>query len=1804
MDPSIPTPVDIDTVSPVLQPVNIDTQPEGSPAPTAPVAEARSKKASYGVGELLGKSQAEIQAAILMGKEDDLRKEASAKINALNEQKRIQSVIDLTNKQGKTLTLEQFETLRKPPSDPNAVFEDGYAQKYLDNIFPTSTTMNGTDMDNAMAVAPDVVMSDVDKAKTHLSNYDYARRRFEDLEQSQANQGWVPYLYDEARTVIPFYSMAKLSGWMKTQPSVSGILPGTNLDEQTRALLRLPGPEFREKFDYIIDALSGHNGADKNWIDNGNLAVARQYANAVLGMSTSDVGLQNLNTAIDVSTLPIAAAAKLGMKSVLSVRTALKDAVKSAGKEAVTGPASVAEALGDTGSAATLRASDNIVNDMKDTTQPVTNSANLNIPNDPIARARQALPSAMITDTQNIAANGRPLSQELLNRIVQDQNVASKAIVDVIEKTAAVQRISLEEAGPIVMNRIKEEVKNQNPGIRNAIADIGDPVWNPFSKTYDFPVKVFSWTGEQFSTEATARRFMAEHGIAEAEVAGKSGAHVYVPEDVFLKPDTTGVGTHVPTRFEVSAADREVKIKQFQPEVKLNKQGKPIGYSNKEFQVGEIEPKLRPELNHVPISVDENGSIKFHPTLKTGEDVARASIEQRGLGYHINIWKPLNEGQSIIKDLMINLESTKSIASRGGVDAWFNSIFPIGHLRTSDVTLSPFETLQRKTAGYSVSNFQKLLQNEVKYIQDVAHGRVRVDPVTGEDHNAILSYIRTLSPITSWNAKNKWADFKRALELAPSLKDAKGNNGYLWQNPYEISEGWRENFKRAPSFEEIRAWLAFRRNYENDRVFRSVREYTNKARLGAEQHNISYVDRNGNKQQSGFFEGVQLKSLPGGEHPIAIFDGGSVRIRMSNQIGGDWRKISDEIAKGESVATEIYKPKLRPLKGIPEVGTNYVRYVVTPTANRETKNLSWDQVNRLSGGHFNYDHEFAVKEADVQETRAGNTTYHSYERDKFFSFVNGRAQGKQITNVLNEVKRLLKAGDETAARDIFENGFKGENGPAMEWKDFLSKTKPGRDDAGNVTSPLINVNEPFYVVRKGKSILDMDNSLQNRYGHYNDRGEWTSTFQDRTKSGSLADQYKVGYTEERDADSPMQLRNIGSKNNPIYKFEPAKMIDPITTMNRALNEIIRSSVMDDMKIAGVETWLREAEPWLKAKNISEIRSSPWKFFKNADSKNAFRNDADPTVVANLLSNRFKTQQFIGTPSKYDLFMQDTAQKISDWSYDLLGPKGELVPTWAFTKLTSPVKLLRAMAYHAKLGLFALPQLLTQSQTYLTIAALSPRAAPAGTYAALLTQWAKFMEINPEALAHLDGWASKMNIPGLHKFKAGEWKEAYEEMHNRGFPNIGGEYGPLDTQLGHKYTQGIGGDILDAGQMFFKMAEQNVRYGAWFTSYVEYKAANPAIKAMSKTDWDKVLNRADDMSGNMTRASASMFQSGPLALTGQFLTYQKHLAEMYFSNRMSNLDRLRMHLMYGTMFGATGAFGVAGLPLGETIRKAAYDNGYVVGDNWLSSMLIEGLPAAGLAWLTSPDGDPKKGNWYNVGDKFGVGGLTYLRDAMKSDQSMWTFIGGAATSIAANTWGNTEGVRRSSWEMMHGSMMTGNDNDAVFKMTLDQWVDVFKEISSVDAGRKAFVAVQFGKWLSKNDGYQADVSKANGIFMALTGLNLQNAADNYVMGEAIKDRQNDQKKALNNFTREFRRAIMDGENDDYESFQKHMGNAYAYLKAYDYPIEEYPKAVSIASKNWETRINSIRQEFYTKNVPAGKEDKYGDAWTRFLQTQGQ
>jgi hypothetical protein len=128
-------------------------------------------------------------------------------------------------------------------------------------------------------------------------------------------------------------------------------------------------------------------------------------------------------------------------------------------------------------------------------------------------------------------------------------------------------------------------------------------------------------------------------------------------------------------------------------------------------------------------------------------------------------------------------------------------------------------------------------------------------------------------------------------------------------------------------------------------------------------------------------------------------------------------------------------------------------------------------------------------------------------------------------------------------------------------------------------------------------------------------------------------------------------------------------------------------------------------------------------------------------------------------------------------------------------------------------------------------------------------------------------------------------------------------------------------FLNAGTLFFREGEKSTRLGAWHTAFREFREANPT-GPISKDDIGKILQRADLLTVNMSRASNSMLHTGVMSLTTQFLTYQIRLAELFMGSRLGattgerTLARLRLMTFYSALYGAPSAIGLTGLPSTE------------------------------------------------------------------------------------------------------------------------------------------------------------------------------------------------------------------------------------------------------------------------------------------------
>lgn len=1108
---------------------------------------------------------------------------------------------------------------------------------------------------------------------------------------------------------------------------------------------------------------------------------------------------------------------------------------------------------------------------------------------------------------------------------------------------------------------------------------------------------------------------------------------------------------------------------------------------------------------------------------------------QAGTGYYIKINRPLDETRPIVRDLF-QTTSASETPSRG-LNAWFNSL--VGRFRTPDEVLSLNQRENRKVATYGPAVLLKMAHEEIKAIKDLKSfafpGTTKLE---------------------------KWQAWKQTIERARDMYDPiTQERGYFFKTPGDLEDHYLRYFQRSPDEQEVGAYFAYTRFVEMDRALRNILVYKHKSRVGTETHRTSFLNpETGERMFSSWFDGVIRKELPRTDDRILLNIGknqGSESLEWGDRINTQKRKqIEAGIKEGRYKVVEVYDPENRPLTGFSakaDKENSRVRFIVTEKL--ETKGLSYDQVPRRGGGHFDYEAEHYVKQARISPfLRGGRYFKHLYEGDTTVFALGNRGVGLKLLPFMNEAKNLIAKKDFTAARKVVEDNL------PMSYDEFQGWFRPHKVD-GKMVPARLNLSEDFSVVPRNTLIGDMDNSLAQKY---------SGTFENGTRKGSLARQYQVQYTGERDADVLKQVFDRGSKDNPLFAYEDAKLVDPVTSIDRAMTRIVNSQFMDDYKIFSIEHWLKEAQKYLKLDDINEIWNSPFYFFNNAQSKTAFRAEASPEIVNRLLTQRMQINQFVGMPTATDTILHSAGQKLADTIYEKYGPT-KLDPSWMLPKISDPFRFLRAVTFHAKLGLFSVPQLMVQANTWVNILSLAGiKHTSAGTMAAFFHQLSR---INPKMADKLDEIATKMKLPGLSSWKPGEFREAQAELAKTGYEHVGGEYALRDDVMNPKMVQSGGKKFLDWGTIFFKEGERSVRIGAWYTAYREFRETNPTGR-ITNFERKSILERADMLSVNMSRASSSILHQGVFTIPTQFLSYQMRLAELFTGKRISNMDRLRMLSWYSGIYGMPTGLGLSGFPFGDYVRKSALDHGYTVGENWITSLMMEGIPSF-IGALATGQGDIKKGNFYNIGERYGVQGFTTLRDALRSDKTMWDILGGAAFSTISNTWAGTDGFTNSMMSFIR-------DDDQYFPLKVDDFVDIFKEISSVNNSWRMIMALNTSRWLSKKGTFIDSSSVANTIWQSVSGLQREEVTDLQLMTWLHKDQVELEKYVMQKAEAEFRKGIRTRDENPEQS-NAYFKRALAYLNIGGYPQEKRPAFIAQASRDNESLIDQMSWNFY-KNAP--------------------
>jgi hypothetical protein len=1122
-------------------------------------------------------------------------------------------------------------------------------------------------------------------------------------------------------------------------------------------------------------------------------------------------------------------------------------------------------------------------------------------------------------------------------------------------------------------------------------------------------------------------------------------------------------------------------------------------------------------------------------------------VKGDGRGFYVAIEKPFKETDNIVRDGLIETGQTDTPTSLFGM-------FTKG--RTPDDTLSKLQNENRKISTYVPQSFLEFVKDTSENIRAMRKGVTELD-AQGNRVSANL-----------FGNKKRMREWERVVKLGRTLddKDNPGMKGYFYKSPMEFEEAFQQNIGRMPSQVETAAYFEHVRLHEIDRVLRASADYRNKSRVGTEKHNFGFIDEEGKVVRSPDFEGVRRSKLPLGSEGVIMIVGKTLKETQVKQVDGLSKalakELKDGVKEGRLQVIEVYAPEHRVFEGI--AGDARVRWVVTNSL--ETKPLSWnDQVPRRGGGHWEYDYDFYIKQAKMHEEPFKNIIRKWYEGDTTVMPMSIRAQGVEVSKHLDEVRKLLKAGKTKDAEAYAKANLH------VAPKEVLSWFKPSMLN-GKKKPPRLNLDEPIQLVPKDKMIVDIDNTLKARHG---------AAFRDGTTRGSLNKQNQVQFTGERDSYELTTLVDNGTRGKPLYAWEPAKMVDPMPMMNRALQRIVNSRFMDDYKTFSVEHWIKEAENFLDV-NKADLRANPYFHFHNP----RFLNGAPQDKVDALKGAHYQIEQLIGKPTTLDAQLHSVSQKLVDSIYERVGGRAALLTDAALSKTKDPYTYARSMAFHAKLGLFNWVQLLVQMQSMAHITAVAgPRMAVSGSAASVAALLVR-RNMSPEIMKFYDDALVKMSYPGMVAWKPGEFTEAIRTLDQTGFRHV--QMGPLamiDDAANPRIVQGAVGNFLDAGTGFFRTGEKAVRNVAWFSAYKEFRRDNPT-KRITNQVRNQILNRADDLYVNMSRASNSALHKGIFSIPFQFLTYQLRLMEQmlpFAGKRLTTAEKARVYAVYGGLYGFPVATNVTGVPFGDFIRKAALENNVDVHESWIQGAL-DGLPSMVLSLVT--------GKQYNVGDRFGIQGFETLREFTRGDRPWWELAGGAAFSTLRDTFGHSDGFVQAMFSAIRG--------DGEFDFQLEDFVDPFKAISTVNNAWRGLAAIHTGRWMSRKEIYLSDVSAANAFFMTAVGLQPQQVADMHLMSWAMKDQKELEEHVTKQFVLEFRRGLDARKVGNLEQANAYMKRAFVYLHIGGLRQDMWPAAISRATQGNESLIESMEWDFYQEKVSPERQEGAKEQLMRNMQ----
>lgn len=1821
--PALPMSIDDDTKD--FPPFSVD---DGLTIPAVPqlpenVVQSRAAKADLGLSGKTDVTQDTFAASIKDGKEPEARADAANQVT----QSRIQFAQDMI-RQGKVNDIEAITNLVKPV-DPDMVVETHYADAYLNHLdWPKqedkidSWVTNDTGVLDAFKLKGTGLASRFEYLRTLKQNAEgeQAERPFWDTLDSQGNT--VPGRSDEIlKDIITFgaYGEVQKRGNVEGTGFFSGLGIGTNLWEQKVALFNIQKDEdFKSQIDKIYNSMP--------------IGLRSEFLSAMIGMSNSEVFLNNFMTAANVAPFASDAkgiaklafsAAKSPTLAMQTAKTAVIDMVKQAPRIEVPPQVAAPAVAGNLPESSVRKVVIDKINELSGK-------------NDPVQDLKDRLFEYSRVDREQVLANPGTLGREGANRILDvydssDANFASTVLADPTKGGA--QRVNVAPTVEVEdrVKKIQAGLADLHRGPDNQVLQVSKPIYIPGLNVHVHNVALGTADGELFSSaeeaQVVAEHYMGlpvkgtlirtpendkiwaeySHYIKVAEEQGRPDAAELLRERLYSRVTRHEEGVTIEKQEPVITGIKLSKKSEGIYDI-LDKDGKRLSevnvtprdngkfldvnwigdrsFNKVDLGVSGLRSLLRQLKSEFP-DAKELGGFRTSGArpMPGGAGISMASVKQQGTGYYINKVVPLPLDKNFVTDGLIttkfetsdprdlplyDIKAYRKDMKEGNVSTgvppgWASGLANavLGRARTPAERLSQAENINRLTAKHGPSILLGMLQ-------DGSGPIVKIPPL-------------------------EWKDFDRLTRYAMKAHNEGTKIPGIWfNNPDEIEKWYLQNLNKTAPQHMVDAYFAFKKIMLDDLSMRSISVLGKKMRIGAMQHAISFNNKDGERVTTNFFEGVRIQELPRDHLNILVSreNAKDSAVMRSDRINPKNRKeLEEDVRNGRAKVVQILDPKSRPLG---DIASKRVEYVVS--YNHEEKPLSFAPLNRMGGGHFIPEWDWYIKQPSTEIERGvgndlGKDVTH-YNGMKTIMSMQTKAQGEEVLPHLEAVRQLfLKHASRTKGlEEDAINRFENEGGaiPHDYLEDAVEANRKtgipfhkhmewyfGNEDHG----PYLNLHEPLVVLPKNRDLLDMPagQSLINKY-HKPSEGK---IFMDGTKDGSLMAKMMTEFTGERDSEELYTMVNKGTKQDPIFSYEPAPYVDPITSMERAFSRMSKSMYNDEMKAFSASHWVKQAEPYFHADiSPNQLMAAPLHYLHHPQ----YKSGVEKEVIAQLESNRKQAIDFLGRPSDVDAVVYSKLNKIADAIYNKASSiEGKtvagkivrqglkevvVVPLWMAPKLRDPIGVIRSYAFY---GSFILnpSAFITQFANFGNILALAPRHAATAGMATNLYAVSRFSR-TPEMMAKLDRMAVEFTLTGrlgiTSRWKPGQWTEAMTILEGSGWDHVGNTNAFKDSVPTSRIVSTKLGSFLEWGQMPMQLGAKTTRVGGWFAAYLEWAERNPG-KAIDRAGIDQIKRRASILDTNMSSAMSSSLHTGAMSIPMQFQAYGLRMMEQFFGKDLSRQEKAQLFLMTTLLWGLRGG-ALTGMGVGSSfLLQWAYENGYAEGKNTWVDFALNGLPSL-IGALITGKGDPHKGDWYNFGKLGNANGIDPLEKIFQSDNVHGTvlgLLGGPSGSMLSDLWNRTYGLRMS---------MT----DPRFHATSADALAVLRTFTFMSKGWQAWMAHKTGAWYTKNENMVAsDITSSQELMALLVGVQPTRWGDAFYKQKSISDEEKHIRETVKQFGIEIARGAMADKDKDPGNRDVHFKNARVLFEMI--PPEKQGGAMKEAWRNYgEDLISRIDWKF--------------------------